>query len=278
MKNKIKLISVLIIVCLVITGCNGTITREIRKDGYAVSDAKFVCGFFDNKSEDKAVHEKIRYLLGDYIISETGNVYEISLGGLYSNNMNCRKGKDLGTKVSAVLDQKVVRGVDGGYYYLASENSASSYTRIDEIDENYPIYKLLLGDPSVLKVITVNASINSYYVLRTDGDVYHYKLKKDEDTEKWKIDMGLSVVSHKIYGKIIDFSYAGESLATYYKTNDSIYTYKITNAKRCNTYVDVPCQYELDKDIVLNKYKDRIIGFNGVTLITDYGRVFNAGS
>ena len=277
MKNKIRLISVLLVVCLVITGCNGTVTRDIRKDGYAVSDGKFVCGFFDNTSEDKAVHEKIRYLLGDYIISERGNIYEISLGGLYSNNMNCRKGKTLGTKVSAVLDQSVIRGADGYYYYLASENSASSYTRISNSDENYEIYNLLLGDRSVLKAITVNSSINSYYVLKTNGEIYNYIIEKKKDSEKYEL-RSYNVINKGEYGKIIDFYYAGESLSTFYRTNDSIYTYKVKNAEKCNTYVDIPCQYDLDKDVVLNQYKDRIIGFNGVTLITDYGRVFNAGS
>lgn len=278
MKNKIKLISILIVVCLVITGCNGTVTRDIRKDGYAVSDGKFVCGFFDNTSEDKAVHEKIRYLLGDYIVSETGNIYEISLGGLYSNNMNCRKGKDLGTKVSAILDQSVVKGTDGYYYYLASDNSAISYTRITNSDENYGIYNLLLREPDVLKVMTVNSSINSYYVLKKSGDIYNYILYKRENSDKFEIKTTTLEVPRGLYGKIIDFNYAGESLATFYRTNDSIYTYKVKNAEKCNTYVDVPCVYEIDKDVVLNQYKDRIIGFNGVTLITDYGRVFNAGS
>ncbi len=278
MKNKIRLISILLVVCLVVTGCNGTVTRDIRRDGYAVSDSKFVCGFFDNSSDDKAVHEKIRYLLGDYIISETGNIYEISLGGLYSNNMNCRKGKNLGTKVKAVLDQSVVKGVDGNYYYLASENNAVSYTTITNVDEKYGIYNLLLREPDVLKVITVNSSINSYYVLKTDGAIYNYVLYKREDSEKYEIKNITTEVPAGYYGKIIDFNYAGENIATYYRTNTSIYTYKVKNPEKCNTYVDVPCIYDIDKDVVLNQYKDRIIGFNGVTLITDYGRVFNAGS
>jgi hypothetical protein len=53
---------------------------------------------------------------------------------------------------------------------------------------------------------------------------------------------------------------------------------KITNSEECNKYVDKPCRYEIQKDTVLNEYMDRIIAFNGKTIITDYGRVFSAGS
>ena len=49
---------------------------------------------------------------------------------------------------------------------------------------------------------------------------------------------------------------------------------KYTNMKECSKYVDIDCEYEMEKDEAMSKYLDRIVGFSGTTLITDYGRVF----
>ena len=47
------------------------------------------------------------------------------------------------------------------------------------------------------------------------------------------------------------------------------------NYEKCSKYADVTCIYRVEKDEVLDKYKDRIIAYNGKTLITDYKQVFN---
>ena len=277
MKNKMRVICLLFIISILVTGCNGTVTRKIRQDGYKISSSKFKCSFLFSNKKDKKVHEDVKYLTDNYIISESGNIYEISIDGLYSNNMNCKKGGNLGTKVNAIMDNSVVRGEDTYFYYLGGD-SASKYTRISTDDENYSIYKILLGESDTVKVATANSNSNSYYVLKKDGAIYKYILKKKEDSNEYYRSGSSIEVKRTEYGPIIDFNYAGVSLATFYRTNDSIYTMKITNSKECNKFVDVPCEYELKKDTVLNEYKDRIIAFDGKTIITDYGRVFSAGS
>lgn len=279
MKNKLRLISILVIVCLILTGCDGTVTRKIRKDGYTVQDGKFICGFFLNKSKEANTTEKVRYLTDNYIISESGNVYEINYGGLFSNDMNCKKGGTLdGYKVVAIMDQSIVKVSNGDYYYLSSKDEASKYTRVTASDENYQIYKLLMDEENVRKVITVNSSTHSYYILTSDGVIRNRVLYKKENSDNYEKKSETIEVERSTYGSIIDFNYAGDSLATFYKTQDKIITVKVKNSKECNKYVDVPCVYEKTEDQVLNEYKDRIIAFNGNTVITDYGRVFNAGS
>ncbi|MBQ6539076.1 MAG: hypothetical protein IJL76_02230 [Bacilli bacterium] len=288
MKNKIRLISSLLIVCLLITGCNGTITRDIRRDGYTVQSNKFTCSFFINKSKEENTTEKVKFLTANYIISETGNIYEINISGLYSNDMNCRKpGMSaysntpiINVPVVAILDQSIVKGSDGWFYYLDTNDAAARYTRVTSADKEYSLYKLLLAEADVVKVVTVNSNINSYWVLKKDGAIYNYILKKEDNTDKYVLTNkdAQPVISRNLYGSIIDFNYEGDSLGTYYRTQDKIITRKITNSKKCNKYVDIPCNYAEKSDAVLNEYKDRIIAFNGNTIITDYGRVFTAGS
>ena len=41
--------------------------------------------------------------------------------------------------------------------------------------------------------------------------------------------------------------------------------------------VDIECEYEFDEDTTLTKYYDRIMAYNGSTLITDYLKVFRVG-
>ena len=53
---------------------------------------------------------------------------------------------------------------------------------------------------------------------------------------------------------------------------------KITNAEKCKKYADVACKYELQEDEVFETYKDKILTFNGSTLITTYGKTFSVAS
>lgn len=278
MKNRIRLVCSLLVVCLIVTGCNGTITKNIRRDGYAVQDGKFNCGFFISKSKEERAVDKVKYLTDNYIISEKGYIYEITLGGVYSNGMNCKKGGNIGGKVVAIMDQSIVKDSTGHFFYLDTNEEAMKYTRVPESDENYQIYYLLMKDADVKKVVTVNSNIYSYYVLKANGSIHNVHLKKDKDTDKISILSDSEEISTGVYGSIIDFGFAGESLATYFRTSDKFITMKAKNAKDCNKYVDVPCQFGLDEDDVLIEYQDKIVAFNGKTLITDYGRVFTAGS
>ena len=87
--------------------------------------------------------------------------------------------------------------------------------------------------------------------------------------------------SHKLTSCYIafieDFNYAGNSSATYVKTANSLFRMKASNEKECTKYADVPCQYTmLESEEYLN-YKDKVVAFNGSTLITDYRQVFAAG-
>ena len=52
---------------------------------------------------------------------------------------------------------------------------------------------------------------------------------------------------------------------------------RATNEKDCSKYADVPCQYTMTESEEYLNYRDRVVAYNGSTLITDYRMIFTAG-
>ena len=106
---------------------------------------------------------------------------------------------------------------------------------------------------------------------------YNYIIKK----ERYGIvDLNINTVytSENLGSKIVDFNYAGDqSEATFVRTEDKIFRNEALNRKACKEYVDIECEYEFAEDATLTKYYDRIMAYNGSTLITDYLKVFRVG-
>lgn len=269
MKKNIIKISILLIIVILCSACNGNVTRDIRHDGFVVSNT-FKCESFI-PSEKKVSYSKIMYLTNSNIIDDKGKIYEISMGQVYSNKQNCKEA-NTSIRVKAIFDDKIIKGYDNKYYYLVGQNTVPNYSEVLNTDNSYEIYNLLLKDNDVVKVVTADSSKGLYYVLKSDGNVYANTIVKEDNIYKV---VGVKIIYDKntYSSKIIDFNYMGESLNTYIKTEDKIYRMKITN-KDCLKYADVNCVYKLEEDTVLGKYIDRIVIFNGNYLITDYRQVF----
>ena len=266
MKKRIVLFSLLFIMVFLCSACNGTITRSLRHDGFNVS-SKFICDdFYPNKSD--TLYKKIKYMTSNNIIDSNGYIYDISLGQIYSNKQNCKKANtDL--VVKAIFDEKIIKASDNKYYQLGT------YGLIPETDNSYELYKLLLSDDNVVKVITVDSSKGIYYLLKSDGNIYSYNIVKADHDSPLKVVSKTIVYDRSNYGSnIIDFNYVGEKIGTYIKTEDSYYRMTAINYSDCSKYADIDCIYKIEKDEVLDKYKDKIIVFNGKVLITDYKQVF----
>jgi len=280
MKKVFILISIFVI-SLVLTGCNGDITRSLRNDGFSVSDNKFKCSLLNlDGKEDKEENtsENVKFLVGDYAIGESGNIYQLSYDQLFSNDMNCKKVANIPTK--AVLDESYILGEDGKYYYLNAGNGdmVVQFSEMPQEDENYQKLSLFFtGD--VKKAVTVNSNINSYYVLKDDGSIYNYVLSRDEATRAFYVKSdNVQFTSNSYDGKIIDFFYAGDSTATFFRTPTSIYRNLIGNEEECSKYVDVPCEFEIGVDTTLTENLDKIVIYNGRKLFTSYGRIFSLES
>ena len=77
---------------------------------------------------------------------------------------------------------------------------------------------------------------------------------------------------------LIDFNYNGSSTSTFVKTENSYYRMKVTNSEECSKYADVNCVYEMALDDKLTEEYDQILAYNGSTLITKYGKIFNVNN
>ena len=168
---------------------------------------------------------------------------------------------------------------DNKYYYLTSQNNVTQYSEVTATDNSYYIYDLLLKGDDVIKVVTGDSSTGLYYVLKTDGNVYGYIVTQADRNSPPAITSSTIAYNQEDYGgKIIDFNYAGNSTNTFVKTNNKIYRMYVSNGENCSKYADVTCTYEMKEDKTLNEYSDRIIVYNGNTLITDYHRIFTVNN
>ena len=275
--KKIIYFSFICILVLLCTACNGSVTRGIRHAGFSVGD-KFLCEKFYPRDKDDVHYEKIRYFIGSHLINTDGKIYELSLGQVFANGENC-KDADTDIRVKAIFDNKIIKGIDNKYYYLSGQNSVPSYSEVPVTDNSYNIYDILLKGNDIVKVLTANSSIGSYYVLKTDGNVYEYILSSKERNKPIEITSTKVIYDRSAFGSdIIDFNYAGNSVTTYIKTDSKLYRMKIVNLKECKKYADVTCIYEMSEDTQLEEYWDRIITYNGSTVITDYKQMFSVSN
>jgi len=280
MKRLFKLGLLCLIAFIFCTGCDGSITRAIRHAGFTLNGDSFTCGKFYPRDKDDIYYEKIRYYLGTHIIDDDGKIYELSLSQKYSNGENCVEAATT-LHVKAILDNRIIKGTDNKYYYLGAQSKgAESYSAVPTTDNSYTVYNILLKDNDVVKVMSADSSQGLYYVLKTDGNIYGYTIAASQNRNTSPRLTGTQIIYDKndYEGEIIDFNYAGDSLNTFVKTADKIFRMRASNLEECSKYADIDCIYEMSEDTVLEKYKDRIIAFNGSVLIMDYKKMFTVAS
>ena len=277
MKNIKYIISVLLVVFL-LTGCNGNITRDIRKDGFVLSNSKISCKDLIPVKEKNPVSKKISYMSNGFAVTTDGEIYEMSLNQKYSNNDNC-KVANTNLRVVAMFDNNVFRASDGKYYYTIENTNTAAYSQVSANDNSYAIYNLILSEAKVKKVVTVDQNAGSYYVLLDDGNIYNYIITRSDYNSPYVIVSKDIVYDANNYeSKIIDFNYSSSDKSkTYIRTGNEIYRMQATNKKKCEKYVDIKCKYKMKKDEVLTKYylENKILYYGPSILITTYGRVFN---
>ena len=125
---KYRFLFLFLMILVFCSACDGTVTRNIRKDGFKLS-SNFVCNAFYPKNKEDTNYEKIRYFTGTHLINTEGKIYETALSQTYTDGQNCREANTL-VRVKAIMDNSVIKGMDDQYYYLASQNNVPSYTQI----------------------------------------------------------------------------------------------------------------------------------------------------
>ena len=276
--KKVFLFGCVIILCIFVSGCDGTVTRNIRHAGFSI-DGSFTCDIVMPTDKEDTSYAKIKYLIGNYMILEDGTIYELSMGQKYANDQNC-KIADTSKKVVSIFDDKYFKSNDDNYYYLSAGQGVAPYSKVPNTDNTYYLIDLLLKDATNIKVVSGNSSEGEYYALKNNGNIYKFNVVRDQKTRVENITGSTLVFDKKDYGgnKIVDFNYAGDSLGTFIKTTSNVYRMRITNSKKCNKYADIKCEYKLKEDEMFLEYGDRVIFFNGSTLITDYGKTFKVAS
>lgn len=276
MRKKIKVIVLLLSVLFLSSGCdmeNASTTREIRHAGFSVSNSELEC---PNLFPSKTGYEKIMFFSNVYAITMDGNFYSLSLGKKYQNNLNCKIPENFkNKKIIAIMDNKVVKTSDGKLYYIVASGDSPAYTPVVEKDGEYGIYKMIFDEPGVLKAMTVDATKGYYYVLKDDGNVYNMVLRK-ENNKVNKISTSIVYSKSDYNGNIIDFNHVGASSATYVRTGTQIFRMAPQNKEECSRYADVVCDYKMSLDVKLSNQYERILGFSGNFIITDYGKQFSA--
>ena len=277
MKRFLKISLVMCLIVLFCSACDGDVTRDIRHDGFNVG-GNFICSAFFPADKEDTSYQRIKYLTGTHIITSEGNIYEYNLQQTYANKMNC-KPAETQLVVKAIYDNKIIKATDNNYYYLVGENSVSPYTAVTSGDNNYEIYDLLLKGEDVVKVSTANSNTGTYYVLKTDGNIYSYTIQKADRNSPAAITSTSIIYNKNDYGNtIIDFNYAGDSINTFIRTTDKVFRMRITNSEECTKYADIQCTFEISESEAFTNWGDRIIAFNGSTLITDYKKIFTVQS
>ncbi len=275
MKKGFKISLLILMLVVMCTGCDAihaSSNRDIRHSGFAISGSELECKDLYKNND----YDKVKFLTGSHVIMESGVVYSLSISQKYSNDQHCMI-SPLQEEVVALFDENIVKLKNGKYYYLIRSGENAAYTQVPSKDANYMIYDVILKSNDVIKVKTVDANAGKYYVLKTDGNVYNYVLNKNFSSAK--IVSTPVVYSKTNYGgDIRDFNYMGNATGTFVKTDTEYFRMMPTNRDECSKYVDVTCQYEMHLDEGLTKHRNKILGFSGTYLITNYGKQFNATS
>ena len=220
-KKKLPSIFVLGVVTLLLTGCDGNVTRDIRHAGFNLASNEFTCNALMPVSDKIDSPDKILFTNSSFAITENGSLYELSLSQPYASEENCKK-IDFSIKITAYMDDKILKGEDNKFYYAPGNSSSTALTEVTANDSSYQLYTILLGNEKVKKVITVDANAGRYYVLEDDGIVYEYKVVRQDYNTPYTLTSKTPVYGEK-YGEIIDFNYAGESTSTYIKRQRMYY-------------------------------------------------------
>lgn len=274
MKKKISYFIVIFLMVMMCSGCkNGDITRGIRHAGFTVSGTEFDCSEFLPKDDEDFTYTKIWYYGSSMLITDSGILYDVSFDRPFANGESCKKA-NFTRRVVAILDERIIKADDNKLYYLSNSGNAGAFSEVSVEDSSYQIYQILFNDPEVIKVVTVDQNAGVYYALKRDGNVYKMVISRSDYNQPYVLRSNQIVYSKGVYGAIIDFNYSSDLSYNYIRTNSSIHRSIASNGDECSKYADIICQFQMKKDEELGQYLDKILAYNGNTLITTYGKIF----
>ena len=204
MKKKVLVLMGIAIATMLLTGCNGNVTRNLRHAGFNLSSSEFECSVFFPENKKTIAKEEMLYTNGTYAITKKGNLYDISLSQPYANKENC-KSIEFSVSIIAYMDSSILKGENNKFYYAPSTTNSTPLTEVTANDSNYQLYELLLGNENVEKVMTIDSNNGIYYSLE-NGTVYQYNIVRQDYNSPYTIASQTPVYEEEKYGKIIDFN------------------------------------------------------------------------
>ena len=252
MMRKIKMILILLI-SFILTGCKGDDIRNFRSVGYDLSGVSFNCKFTSG----------FKYLGDGFAVGNDDKLYLLSFDLIFLNKNNCKLLND-NLKVSSIYNN-YLKMTDGKIYEI-KDNKLILVSSFDKKNVSN-----ILNDINFIKALEYG---NYVYVLKTDGNVYEYLMKQDD--LKTTFIQNRIIFNNNQYGKIVDFGYYDNEII-YIKSENKYYTNQITNPE-CLKYADVDCIYQIKDDKYLNKYRNKVFGYNGGKLILKDGKLLSFSS
>ena len=147
-KKRVFKFMCLFLCVLFLSGCDGSVTRDIRHAGFNIG-GKFICNEFYPKDKEDTSYQKVLFMTGSHLINTDGDIYELSLSQTYQDGNNCRAA-DTMLKVKAIYDNSIFKATDNKYYYLVGQREAPAYSEILLEDRSYALIDTLLKNSSFL--------------------------------------------------------------------------------------------------------------------------------
>ena len=123
-----KKVLILILLILICTGCNGNTTRDIRHQGYSMNGL-FKCERVYSKDKNDPI-DKIKYLIDGGYVNQNGELYDVSLSGIFSNEENCKKSV-FTHKIKAIYNTDIVKADDNLLYYIKATDKNEAYSLVN---------------------------------------------------------------------------------------------------------------------------------------------------
>ena len=256
---KVKYFFLGIIITLAIGGIafgiykfiNSTKTNNSSSDNIVIDGIEYVENVTDSKYSCDAFKDAWVWEAHDFLVTNSGDLYQINTSKKFSDTkQNCKKIDNI--KIRAVINNLLVD--ENGKKYTVNYDDSNNPV-IAETNEDYQqaIFKSPVFNDEVKYAfsITGDEENQNYLVLKNDGKIYKYILKREYDDSMMqdRYELVNQELFYEIEGEKIvlmrpDYEF---SILNYIKTDKAYYIAEIIN-KECEEYADIKCEYKYTKN------------------------------
>lgn len=249
-----KLIVVIGLAFLLIgCGVNENTTEKLNDKDFAKAlkakqfgdiEESFICS--------DAYKEGVKYFYTNFIVLNNGEIYDINRGKLFSNDENCRKNES-GLRIDRILNDEYLFDVNGEVYHFDRYDDNFVFDKIEKENDKEIIIKNYEGI-----LFSINTK-DGYYVLRDDGSIYLETYEYDYSTKTLKVLNQTKLYDKDEFSGDVKNMFIVNEEKIVLVTDKAVYKTVASNKEDCEKYVDVECNYKMEKDEFLSNNIDKII-------------------